>query len=469
MQNTNVKETIHKSLEYEYAALGMLIKNSDLIDEALNYIDADCFYDIQNKYMFNIFSQMFADPIIKDEFNKLTETEIINYLLSNPINGKNNIDHEYLFLLIANAGLVENKIFYFSELSRLANLRKLEMALNKSLNYLSNTNGVKVDEFMAKLDKEIIETNVKHQVNELEKANTISAEFFEDLNKRRNSDLNEFVGVASGFSDLDEYTQGFKSGELIIIAARPAMGKTAFALNIAINAAIAGKKVAFFSMEMSGLQLMSRIFSSVSEVPGDKLKKPQYISNVEWMRISSAKNSVIDHMDLFIDDSTSSKLNELKWKAQRLHQTSGVDLIVVDYLQLLVTGEKSNDNRQNEVAKISRSLKQLARELDIPIIALSQLSRNVETREDKRPLMSDLRESGSIEQDADIVMFLFREGYYNKHKKNQEEQNINYNNNNYELGEPTELIIGKHRNGATGTIKLRFQMSISKFSDVIKK
>lgn len=257
------------------------------------------------------------------------------------------------------------------------------------------------------------------------------------------------TGVPTGFRELDELTNGFQPSDLILIAARPSMGKTALGLNIAQNAAILHKKtVAFFSLEMSCDQLVMRIISSETKVDSVKIKKGNQ-SNSEWKKIIEF-NSVAQESDieLYIDDTSGITPGEILSKLRKLKSTKGLDMVVIDYLQLMTTNART-ENRQQEIASITRDLKAIAKELSIPVVTLSQLSRGPEARSDKRPILSDLRESGAIEQDADIVMFLYRPNYYDKATDPTE----------------TDLIISKHRNGETKTIKLKFLAEFTKFDD----
>ena len=262
------------------------------------------------------------------------------------------------------------------------------------------------------------------------------------------------TGLPSGFDDLDRLTSGLQPSDLILLAARPSMGKTALTLNLAANVALRKKKsVAFFSLEMSSIQLLMRLISSESGVDSKQIQRGD-VSPDEWAAIMGACDNLYN-APLYIDDNSNINVAELRSRARRIQSEHGLDLIIIDYLQLMQgrhTG--SNDNRQQEVADISRSLKSLARELKVPVIALSQLSRSVENRQIKRPMLSDLRESGSLEQDADIVMFLYREDYY---VKDTENQNI------------TELIVAKHRNGPVDTVRLFFDKEITRFRNLAPK
>ena len=267
----------------------------------------------------------------------------------------------------------------------------------------------------------------------------------------------EITGIATGFYDFDRLTSGLHANELIILAARPAMGKTAFGVNIAVNAAINSKKnVALFNLEMSAEQLAMRMIAAQGGIEQGKLKTGRLEHN-DWKKVNEAI-SELSNINLFIEDASGITVSEIRAKCRRLAaQEPGLGLVVIDYLQLIQGGARYAGNRQQEVSEISRSLKTMAMELKVPVIALAQLSRGVELRENKRPIMSDLRESGSIEQDADIVMFLYRDDYYNKAAS--EQTNISV----------TELIVGKHRNGSTGTIELLFERSMSNFRNYIKK
>ncbi|MGN0255302.1 MAG: replicative DNA helicase [Chordicoccus sp.] len=260
------------------------------------------------------------------------------------------------------------------------------------------------------------------------------------------------TGIETGFIDLDYKTSGFQNSDLILIAARPSMGKTAFALNIAEHIAFHNNlPCALFSLEMSGAQLMNRLISLESHVDAQKLRNGK-LSDEEWSKVVEA-SGVIANSGLIIDDTPSISLNEFRAKARKYKMDADIKIIFIDYLQLMTGSGKASDNRQQEIADISRALKSLARELNIPVVALSQLNRSVETRDDHRPMMSDLRESGAIEQDADVVMFIYRDDYYHK---DTEEKNV------------AEIIIAKQRNGPIGTVKLVWLPEYTKFANMKK-
>jgi len=268
--------------------------------------------------------------------------------------------------------------------------------------------------------------------------------------EQRYNNRNSFggvTGIPSGFPDLDRMTAGFQRSDLIIVAARPSVGKTAFALNIAQNvAARAGETVAIFSLEMSAGQLVERMICAEANVDGSRMRTG-FFEGDDWEKMSAAVG-VLSDARIFIDDTPGITVNEIRSKCRRLKKDKGLSMILIDYLQLIQGSGRRGANRQEEVSQISRTLKQLARELEVPVIALSQLSRGVEQRQDKRPMMSDLRESGAIEQDADIVAFLYRDDYYNAET---EKKNI------------IEIIIAKQRNGPVGTVELVFLKNFNKF------
>lgn len=270
----------------------------------------------------------------------------------------------------------------------------------------------------------------------------------EELSKNRG----EVTGLRTGFHELDRITSGLHENELIIIAARPGMGKTAFALNLAVNAAtLNGATVALFNMEMGAEQLATRMLSSVGQIDNNRLRSGN-LEHKDWKRVNEAISRLAD-TNIFMDDTPGMTIGEIRAKCRRLASSEkGLGIIIIDYLQL-ITGSTKGTNRQQEIAEISRSLKTMAMELNVPVIALAQLSRSVEQRDDKRPILSDLRESGSIEQDADIVGFLYREDYYTKQSSIDEQTS------------KSTLIIAKHRNGITKDIDLVFKLNTSTFLD----
>ena len=260
------------------------------------------------------------------------------------------------------------------------------------------------------------------------------------------------TGVKTRFSQLDSMTAGLQKSDMIILAARPSMGKSALALNIALNSAmVSSGACAIFSLEMPCEQLANRMLSAKAKVDGQKIRKGQ-LNEAEWIKIKEAEQE-LKRQKIFFDDTPGIKISDMNAKCRKLKEDYGLYLIIIDYIQLIQSNTKS-ESRQQEVSDISRKIKAMARELDVPIIALSQLSRSVESRNDKRPMLSDLRESGAIEQDADMVMFIYREDYYKKDEERNEKR------------EDVELIVAKHRNGPIGTVKLAFEKDINAFYSI---
>ena len=307
-----------------------------------------------------------------------------------------------------------------------------------------------VDNIMDDAEKKILAVAGDRSGSGFESIKDIAMETMKHLDQVANAQ-GALTGLATGFTDLDKMTAGMQPSDFIIVAARPSMGKTAFTLNIASYIGLHGGTVAFFSLEMSKSQLMQRLMAAEGLIDSQRLRTGE-LSVEEWTNLVSVADK-LSHTNIYIDDTPGITVRELRSKARRLKAEHGLDIIIIDYLQLMQgRASKNNDSRQQEVSEISRSLKALARELDVPVIALSQLSRSVESRQVKRPMLSDLRESGSLEQDADIVMFLYREDYYDKDTENQG---------------VTELIIAKHRNGAIGTVNLMFQKQYTRFQNLL--
>ncbi|HFZ6786627.1 TPA: replicative DNA helicase [Streptococcus agalactiae] len=308
-----------------------------------------------------------------------------------------------------------------------------------------------IDEIIAKAERSLIEVSQASNKSSFRPIHDVLLENHSKIEERSNN-TSQITGIETGFYDFDKLITGLHEDQLIVLAARPAMGKTALALNIAQNVATkSNKAVAVFSLEMGAESLVERMLSAEGTIINHHIRTGNLTVN-EWQRLIYAQGQLAE-APIFIDDTAGVKITDIRARARRLSkETDGLGLIVIDYLQL-IQGSRS-DNRQQEVSEISRQLKIIAKELKVPVIALSQLSRGVEQRNDKRPIMSDLRESGSIEQDADIVAFLYRDAYYQDKKEGQPENDI------------TELIIRKNRHGNLGTVKLYFHKEYTKFSSV---
>ena len=426
----------------EKIILSTLLISNDAIETTLKKIPVDAFYfknhqEIyksiiflhQNKNSVDILTLM---TFLKDQglLEKIGGTEVLTELINQVPN-----------------------LIYFEEYIELVQdkfLRRLLIQLGyKTINSSFITN-IPLEDIFESLEKHLFKLTNQRQNFEVLSSAEILSNIFLDL---KHKSLNPILpGLASGFYDLDSITQGFQKSDLIIIAGRPSMGKTAICLNMAINILKLHKyPVLFFSLEMSKEQLAYRLLSNEIEITNTRLKKGQLDEN-DWVKL----NKVIkcfSNLPFFIDDTPNLSIQDIRLKTQRVFfEQKMIGLIIIDYLQLVESPNTYSDNRVEELSKITRSLKNIAREFKVPIIALSQLSRNVENRFNKRPILSDLKESGSIEQDADLVLMLYRESYYN--------ESITEN-------DVTELIVAKHRNGSIGKIKLRFDAKITKFSNFI--
>lgn len=365
---------------------------------------------------------------------------------------------DYVIKLSDSAVSSANGIFYIDIIKERYHLRRLIETAEQIAEEGFDT-GSSLDEVLDHAEKEILEVTRSRRASEFQSSKEVVSRVIKELVALRESD-NHITGVRTGYQDLDRMTNGFQRGDLIILAARPAMGKTALALNLGMYTALRNPgAVAFFSLEMPADSLMKRLLSAKSQVEGNKLRGGN-ITDEELNRLNEAGNE-LGAAKIFIDDSASIKVSQIFSKCRKLMSEHGLSLIVIDYLQLINgSGRNSGDNRQQEVSEISRNLKILAKEMNCPVIALSQLSRSVEQRNDKQPMLSDLRESGAIEQDADIVMFLYREDYYKKPGEQEERADVN---------EVVDLNLAKHRNGSVGHISLVFNKSISAFYNHIEE
>ena len=365
---------------------------------------------------------------------------------------------DYVIKLSDSAVSSANGIFYIDIIKERYHLRRLIETAEQIAEEGFDT-GSSLDEVLDHAEKEILEVTRSRRASEFQSSKEVVSRVIKELVALRESD-NHITGVRTGYQDLDRMTNGFQRGDLIILAARPAMGKTALALNLGMYTALRNPgAVAFFSLEMPADSLMKRLLSAKSQVEGNKLRGGN-ITDEELNRLNEAGNE-LGAAKIFIDDSASIKVSQIFSKCRKLMSEHGLSLIVIDYLQLISgSGRNSGDNRQQEVSEISRNLKILAKEMNCPVIAISQLSRSVEQRNDKQPMLSDLRESGAIEQDADIVMFLYREDYYKKPGEQEERADVN---------EVVDLNLAKHRNGSVGHISLVFNKSISAFYNHIEE
>lgn len=437
-----VNKVMPNNLEAEESVLGACFLSKYALQKATENLLPESFYNEKNA---KIFSSMLA---LQEEKTPIDLTTITSYLKKkNELNEVGGV--EYLTEVLNFVPTASNVDYYIQTVEETAILRKLIETAN-DIATEGYRNDESINEILDSSEKKILSIVKNRKSSEFRSIKEVLAKTQSDL-ERLSEYKNEITGLATGWYDLDKLTTGLHPNEFIIIAARPAMGKTAFALNLATHAAMTqNKSVAIFNLEMSAEQLAMRILSSLGQIEGFKLRTGNLMNN-DWKRINEAV-SQLSNTNLVIDDTPGITIGEIRAKCRRLASSEkGLALVVIDYLQLISGGKNYGANRQQEVSDISRSLKTLAMELNVPIIALSQLSRSVEGREDKRPIMSDLRESGSIEQDADIVSFLYRDDYYNKEARTEDNTSI------------SELIIGKHRNGPTTTIELLFKKNTSTF------
>ena len=432
----------------EQSVLGACFLSPYALEKAIENLTPESFYNEKNAKIFSAMTELNESKTPIDITTITSELKRKNEL--NEVGGV-----EYLTEVVNFVPTASNIDYYIQTVEETALLRSLIITATDIASEGYRTDET-VNEILDNSEKKILNIVKNRKSSEFRTIKDVLAKTQNDL-ERLSENKGEITGLATGWYEFDRLTTGLHPNELIIIAARPAMGKTAFALNLATHAAMEqDKSVAVFNLEMSAEQLALRIISSLGQLEGFKLRTGNLMNN-DWKRINEAI-SRLSKTNLVIDDTPGITIGEIRAKCRRLASSEkGLSLVVIDYLQLISGGKNYGANRQQEVSDISRSLKTLAMELNVPVIALSQLSRSVEGREDKRPLMSDLRESGSIEQDADIVAFLYRDDYYNKSERSEDNTSL------------SELIIGKHRNGPTATIELLFKKNTSTFVNLRKE
>lgn len=428
------------SIEAEQSVLGSMILDKVAIGEAIEVLKADDFYRDTHKTIYEA---------IVDLYQKDSAVDIIT--LSEKLKANNQLDLvggiTYVTELSGSVITTSNVSSYIGIVKNKSTLRRLIRASNEIIDESYN-NQDSVEDIVGIAEKKIFDIASNRETSDFEPMSAVLERGFNEIEKLF---INKGMttGVPSGFNDLDAKTSGFQRGDMVLIAARPSMGKTTFALNIAENAALrSGKRVAIFSLEMSKEQLAYKLLCSEAHVDMLRLRTGN-LDEKDWENLARASGP-LGSSKIFIDDTAGITVMEMRSKCRRLKIEHGIDLIIIDYLQLMA-GSKGNESRQQEVSEISRSIKAIAKEMQCPVIALSQLSRAPEQRADHRPMLSDLRESGSIEQDADLVMFLYRDEYYDKET---EDKNM------------AECIIAKQRNGPVGTIKLAWLGQFSKFGNL---
>ncbi|WP_346355141.1 replicative DNA helicase [Azotosporobacter soli] len=432
-----------QNLEAEQAVLGAMLIEKEAISKVAEFLRMEDFYREGHGRIF---------AAMMDLFNRNEAVDLVTVVehlrKDDKLEGAGGLS--YVASLANSVPTAANVMYHARIIEEKALLRQL---INAATNIaaMGYEGAEEVNNIMDKAERTILEISNRKSGNEFTPVKSIIMDAFDKIEKLYAS-KGSITGLSSGFKDLDKLTSGLQPSDLILVAARPSMGKTAFVLNITQNVGIRAKgTVAFFSLEMSKEQLVQRMLCAESAIDSQRLRIGELEPN-DWEKLVSGADR-LSSANIFIDDTPGITVMEMRSKARRLKVEHDLKLIIIDYLQLMQGsgGSKGGENRQQEISEISRSLKSLARELQVPVIALSQLSRNVESRQVKKPMLSDLRESGSLEQDADIVAFLYREDYYNP---DTEDKNI------------TELIIAKHRNGPVDTVRLFFHKQFTRFVDL---
>ena len=422
--------------EAEVTLLGTCLINKNKAPDILNQLTVDDFYDNRNKVLIKTMLDL-------HNRNKPVDVVTLTSLLTDRemLNKAGGMD--YLFELTEAVPTIAHTDYYIEMLQEKTKLRRIiEMSSNAAENAMDVPDDVNA--FIDKLERDLLSVTRNSANTRALSTRDVVASFTDKLLRMKGNQ--EIIGLPSGYKELDKLTLGFQKGNLIILAARPSMGKTAFALNIISNNAC--KRCLFFSLEMSAEKIIQRFLSSVGSIASKPLRNGDSIKYATERYYAAADK--VSEMNVLIDDDPSNTINDIIAKARKENADEKLDLIVIDYLQL-INGVVKGD-RQQQISEFSRKLKLLARELDIPVICLSQLSREVEKRQDKHPMMSDLRESGAIEQDADMILFLYRDSYYSTGESPEIDE--------------TEVIVSKNRDGATGVGKVAFEKMFGRFSDI---
>ncbi|RLQ93986.1 replicative DNA helicase [Falsibacillus albus] len=433
-----------QNVEAEQAVLGAIFMEPSSLTMASEILIPEDFYRSSHQKIFNVILKLSDEGKAIDLITVTEELAAVKEL--EDVGGVS-----YLSELAASVPTAANIEYY----ARIVEEKSLLRRLIRTATTIAQDGYGREDEVEALLseaEKSIMEVAQRKNAGAFHNIKDVLVRTYDNIELLHNR-KGDVTGIATGFAELDHMTAGFQRNDLIIVAARPSVGKTAFALNIAQNVATkTGENVAIFSLEMGAEQLVMRMLCAEGNINAQNLRTGS-LTDEDWRKLTMAMGS-LSNAGIFIDDTPGIRITEIRSKCRRLKQEHGLGMILIDYLQLIQGSGRSKENRQQEVSEISRSLKELARELQVPVIALSQLSRGVEQRQDKRPMMSDIRESGSIEQDADIVAFLYREDYYEKETENK---NI------------IEIIIAKQRNGPVGTVSLAFVKEYNKFVNLERR
>ncbi|ODJ56221.1 replicative DNA helicase [Brochothrix thermosphacta] len=441
----NIDRTPPQNNEAEQAIIGAIFIEPNALITAAEVLQPEDFYRQAHQHIFRAMVMM-------NEQGKALDVVTVSETLTSQGLIEDIGGISYLTDLAVSVPTAANVGYYIEIVEEKALLRRL---INTATQIATSgfANEETVEALVDDAERRILEVAQRKNVGHFKNITDVLSEAYDNIELLSNRE-GDITGLPTGFKELDRMTAGFQRNDLIIVAARPSVGKTAFALNIAQNTAIkTNETVAIFSLEMGASQLINRMLCAEGNIDAQNMRTGK-LNDEEWRKLALAI-STLSSTNIFIDDSPGIRVNEIRSKCRRLKQEHGLGMIVIDYLQLIQgSGIGGGENRQQEVSEISRTLKQLARELEVPVIALSQLSRGVEQRQDKRPMMSDIRESGSIEQDADIVAFLYREDYYDREAADEDNGTI-------------EIIIAKQRNGPVGTVQLAFVKEYNKFVDLV--
>lgn len=451
MNNDLIQRVPPNNKEAEQSVLGSILLQPEALIEALEYVTADSFYQHAHQLIFTAMMEL-------NEADQGIDVVTVKNILDD----KNQLDDiggvSYLADLASIVPTAANVVYYAKIVADKALLRRLITTATDIVAQSYEDQDNDVNSILDAAERQIMNVGEDQAGNGFKKISDVLNATIEDIDQRAQED-SSVTGLSTGYAELDKVTAGLHPDELVILAARPGVGKTAFALNVAENVAVhTPTTVAIFSLEMGAEQLASRLLCAQGSIDANDLRTGN-LNDEEWKNLVVA-TGILSRTSIYIDDTPGIKMAEIRAKCRRLaKETGNLGLIIVDYLQLIEgTGQ---ENRQQEVSVISRQLKRLAKELHVPVIALSQLSRGVEQRQDKRPLLSDIRESGSIEQDADVVAFLYRDDYYNNESDSDNSEDVVDTN----AGE-VEVIISKNRSGPRGTIKLLFVKSYNKFAAI---
>ena len=443
------------SINIERAVLSSIFFNPEELEDILGVLKPKDFYLPAHKAIFEAIVKLHSEDMPIDED-----------FVRNRVDKKEVNDNVLLEILSANP--ITNTAAYVKEIKDASVKRELA-TLATTIKKVAIEDDISANEALDTIQGELYKISTNSATSELKDMQTVTSDTLAYIEKMKKLGNKYLIGQTTGFEALDKKTTGFNEGDLVIIAARPAMGKTALVLNMALKNVERGKGVIFFSLEMPAEQLMLRMLAAKTSIPLQNLRKGD-MDDKEWSILSAAFDD-LNSKKLFVDDGGSININQLRARVRKLAQIqeNNISLVVIDYLQLMQG--LGNKDRHQEVSDISRGLKMLARELKIPIVALSQLNRGLESRPDKRPMLSDLRESGAIEQDADIIMFVYRDDVYKERDEARKEKEAKDKGEDYKSKfinkpeEEAEVIIGKQRNGPIGTVKLNFQKALTRFVD----